>query len=111
MRRAPLVPEDMISCPNGGEMAGCFSPGSTPIIEVRSEKLGGHLSTALFLNRLVCHDCPPFSSKKFRLNFSFSSSSSPAPIPYHHWREIFLRPSDHLAVLRMSTLFTLRLFR
>ena len=71
MRRAPLDPEDMISCLNGGEMAGCFSPGSTPIIEVRSEKLGGHSSTALFPNRLVCHDCPPFYSKNSASIFPF----------------------------------------
>lgn len=103
MRRAPLDPEDMLFVYSGAELAGLSSPSSTPIIEVRSEKLGGHLFTALFPNRLVCHDRRPLSSKKFRLEFSSSSFSSPAPIPYHHWREIFLRPSDHLAVLRLST--------
>lgn len=103
MRRAPLDPEDMLSCLNGGELAALSSRSSTPIIEVRSEKLGGHLSTALFPNRLVCHARRPLSSKKFRLEFSSSPFSSPAPIPYHHWREIFLHPSDHLAVLRLST--------
>jgi len=69
MRRAPLDPEDIFFAFSGGELAGLYSPSSTPIIEVRSEKLGGHLSTALFPNWLVYHDCPPFSSKKFRLNF------------------------------------------
>lgn len=61
------------------------------IIEaVRSEKLGGHLSMALFQNRLECHARPPFffSSEFFRHFLLLFLLLFPLqhPFPYRHWR-------------------------